>query len=367
MATVPEQSGAPPAARAVTADEMADRVLGSALGMVETMSIYVGDRLGFYRALADGGALAPGELARRTGTHERYAREWLEQQAVCGLLDAHEEAAGRRFSMPDAAREVLTDPDSTAYLAPLARMFMASAGQVPALLEAYRTGGGVGWDRLGADARESQADMNRPWFEHQLADALAGVRELDETLRAADVRIADLGCGGGWSSIALARAYPGATVHGFDVDAPSVAMATRNAAEAGMSDRVQVHVADAGSLSDEDQYDVAFAFECVHDLPEPVAFLRAARRIVRPGGAVVVMDEAVQPVFTAPGDELERLMYGCSLFICLPDGMAHQPSAATGTVMRDGTLRAYAAEAGFSDVEILPIEEFGFWRFYRLA
>ena len=107
-------------------------------------------------------------------------------------------------------------------------------------------------------------------------------------------------------------------------------------------------------------------FECLHDMPHPVDALRAAHRIVRPGGVVVVMDEAVGDELTAPGDDVERLMYGISMLICLPDGMSHQPSAGTGTVFRPPTLRAYAREAGFSDVEVLPISDFGFWRFYQL-
>ncbi|GGS95533.1 hypothetical protein GCM10010156_62220 [Planobispora rosea] len=113
-------------------------------------------------------------------------------------------------------------------------------------------------------------------------------------------------------------------------------------------------------------HDAVFAFECLHDMSRPVETLAAIRRAIKPGGSVVVMDEAAAESLTAPADDTERLLYGFSLLVCLPDGMAHQPSAATGTVMRPDTLRRYAAEAGFRDVEVLPIEDFGFWRFYRL-
>ena len=108
-----------------------------------------------------------------------------------------------------------------------------------------------------------------------------------------------------------------------------------------------------------------FAFECIHDLPDPVGVLAAMRRLAGDAGAVVVMDERVAETFTAPGDDVERLMYGYSLMCCLADGMAHQPSAGTGTVMRPSTLRRYAVEAGFADVEILDIAN-DFFRFYRL-
>jgi predicted O-methyltransferase YrrM len=286
----------------------------------------------------------------------------LEQQASFGILTVDGDG---RFRLPPAGAEVLTDPASLAYLAPLARMIAAAGAQMPALVRAYSTGGGVGWADFGTDMRESQADMNRPWFDRELAGALAGVPEVDAVLSRPGARIADVGCGAGWSTIALAKAYPQAVLDGVDVDGPSVDMARRNARDAGLAERVRFHRTDAAGLG-EQGYDAAFAFECVHDLPQPVQVLDAVRRAVVPGGPVIVMDEAVESSFQAPGSELERLMYGFSLLICLPDGMAHQPSAGTGTVMRPDVLKGYARDAGFSDLETLPIEDFGFWRFYRL-
>jgi hypothetical protein len=144
-----------------------------------------------------------------------------------------------------------------------------------------------------------------------------------------------------------------------------VALARDNTAAAGLADRVSVEQADAAGLGD-GRFDAAFAFECVHDLPHPVEVLASVRRAVTPGAPVVVMDEAVADRFQAPADDIDRIMYGFSLLICLPDGLAHRPSAATGTVMRPDTLRRYAVEAGFTDLETLPVKDFGFWRFYRL-
>jgi SAM-dependent methyltransferase len=352
-----------------TADELAERVFGALLGTVDIMAVYLGDRLGWYRSLAaDGPATAPA-LSARTATHPRYAREWLEQQAVTGLLAVEEptdDGDTRVYSIPPAPAEVMTDESSLNYLAPLARMFGAVGPQLTGLLEAYRTGGGVSWDQLGTDARESQADANRPWYELRLADALAGVPAVHDVLSVPGVSVADVGSGAGWSSIALARAYPGATVRGFDIDAPSVAMATTNATEQGVSDRVSFTAGDAAAMP-EGQFDVAFAFECVHDMPRPVEVLAAARRALAPGGFMVVMDEAVAEEFAPHGDELERVMYGFSLFVCLPDGMSGADSVGTGTVMRPSTLRRYAEDAGFTGFEVLPIEDFGFWRFYRLS
>lgn len=349
-----------------SSDEVAERLFGSLLGTIDVLSVYLGDRLGWYRSLADDGPASAPELARRTGTHARYAREWLEQQAVTGYLALEEDGDPdeRVFSIPAATAEVMTDRASLNHLAPFARMFAATGPTLPHLLEAYRTGGGVSWEQLGADARESQADGNRPWYDSRLAAALAGVPRVHDVLSRPGATVLDVGAGGGWSTIALARAYPEAEVSGVDIDLPSVELARANAAAAGVS--VTFHHGDAADLAP-GSYDVAFAFECVHDMPAPVEVLAAVRRALTPDGFLVVMDEAVADSFAPDGDEVERLMYGFSLLICLPDGMSSQPSAGTGTVMRPSVLRGYATEAGFDDLAILPIEGFGFWRFYLLT
>jgi SAM-dependent methyltransferase len=351
-----------------TADEVAERLFGSLLGTVEIMSVYLGDRLGWYRALVSDGPASPTELARRTGTQVRYAREWLEQQAVSGLLivESDGSADDRRFAIPSSTAEVMTDATSLAYLAPMGRMFGAVGPVLPRLLEVYRTGGGVSWDDLGDDARQSQADANRPWYDQRLAPALAGVPAVHDVLTKPGCRVLDVGCGAGWSSIALAKAYPLATVLGIDIDQPSVDMAVAHAQQEGMAERVQFLRQDAASLPRE-TVDIAFAFECVHDMPRPVEVLSAVRNTLAPGGSLVVMDEAVADGFAPDGDELERMMYGFSLFVCLPDGLSSAPSVGTGTVMRPSTLQAYGEAAGFDTFEVLPIEDFGFWRFYRLS
>ncbi|MBT2497942.1 class I SAM-dependent methyltransferase [Agromyces sp. ISL-38] len=352
------------------------RVFASALGALEILSIYLGVRLGWYRALAEAGQLSSTELARRTATQERYAREWLEQQAVSGILTVEETdaadaapvaASDRRFSLPAAHAEVLTDGTSLDYFAPFVRMFAASAVQLPQLLDAYRAGGGVSWQQLGADAHESQGDQNRPWFEKRLAPALASVDSLHQVLSRPGAHIADVGCGHGWSTLALARAYPDARVEGFDVDQPSIEAARRHATEAGLGDHVRFHLVGGEELAAEGRFDAAFVFEAVHDMPYPVEVLAAIRRAVRDDGEVVIMDEAVAERFAPDGDEIERLMYGFSLFVCLPDSLSSPGSVGTGTVMRQSTLEGYALEAGFSGIEELPIEGFAFFRFTRLV
>jgi SAM-dependent methyltransferase len=361
----------------LTTDAFAERVLAAALGTMEVYAVYAGDRLGWYGALRDQGPLTSTELAHATGTAERYAREWLEQQAAGGYLTVAGGAEGagadagpqaRRYRLPAAHAEVLTDPDSLSYLGPLARMLAASGTALDDIVEAYRTGGGVSWQQLGVNAREGQSAMNRPLFLHALAQrVLPGMSELDARLRAG-ARVADVGCGEGWSSVGIAAGYPEATVDGYDVDAPSVEAARRHAAGHDVADRVTFTRKDvsAAGIGDGTPYDVVFAFECVHDLGDPVGFLRTLRGAVADDGFVVVMDELTEERFTAPAGPWERLLYGFSLTTCLVDGMS-DGGMGTGTVMRPDTLREYAAAAGFGGVEVLPSPEEVPFRFYRLA
>ena len=350
------------------ATTFAEQLFERYLGAMETLEVYIGDRLGLYEALAEHGALSAGELAARTATNERYAREWLEAQAAAGILevdDADAAAEERRFSLPAAHAEVLADRDSLDYLAPAARMIASTAKALPQVIDAFRTGAGVPWTAYGADGREGQSDMNRSMFLNLLGDEyLPSIPEVHERLSRGG-RVADIACGGGWSSIAIARAYPDARVDGYDLDEASIDLARANAADYGVADRVRFHVADASDPRLDGSYDVVTVFEALHDVSHPVELLATMRRLAGEDGAVIVMDERVADSFSAPGDEVERFMYGWSVLMCLPAGMDEHDSPGTGTVMRAHTVREYAGEAGFGDVEVLPIEN-DFFRFYRL-
>lgn len=351
-----------------TAEEFAERVISSMVGTLDTWAIYVGDKLGLYEAISDVDRISQCELAASTGIDERYAREWLEHQVTAGVLtvdNATLPPADRRYAIPDAQSEVLTNPDSLVFLSPFVRMLVAAGLQLPNHLEAYRTGGGVSWEEFGPDMRTGQAQTNRPWFMNELGSTwFPAVPDLHRALTQGG-QVADIGCGEGWSSIAIACAYPTATVVGFDNDAPSIEAARNHAADAGVADRVTFHLLDAAHADDATRYDVVTAFECIHDMPDPVAVLRRMRDMVADDGVVFVMDEAVGDAFGERDDEIERLLYGMSLFVCLPDSMSHEASVGTGTMMRPATLASYTLQAGFASVEVLPIDN-DLWRFYRL-
>ena len=346
------------------ADAVVEKVFASVLGGMEVLSIALGDRLGFYAVLADG-PLTADELAAKAGTDARWTREWLEQQAVVGYLTT----TGGRFALAPGVAETLAQPEALTTMAPAARMVAAAGAQWTRIADAARTGAGLGWREYGPDMLESQADLNRPPLEQLLPDSWLSqaLPDVHRRLAAGEpLLVADVGCGGGWASIGLARRWPSVSVHAYDVDGPSVELARSNVERAGFADRVTVHQQDIATEPPEQTYDLALAVECIHDMPRPVPVLAAMRQMTGPDGQVLVVDEKVADEFAPPGDEVEQLMYGYSILICLPDGMSGADSAATGTVIRRATMRRYAREAGFADAEALPVEH-DLWRFYALT
>jgi 2-polyprenyl-3-methyl-5-hydroxy-6-metoxy-1,4-benzoquinol methylase len=351
-------------------DEFVERLFAAGLGMAEVLTVYLGDTLGLYRVLHGKGPMTSTELASEIGIFERYAREWLEQQAAAGILaveDVSMSADRRRYLLPPGHVEPLLDLDSPYSIAPFCKSFVAVSGAMPELVAAFRSGGEVPWSSYGRDMVEAQGDFNRPWLVGSLGtEYLPSIPDIhDRLMREPGARVADVACGVGWAAISLARAYPNITVDGFDLDEPSIEIASRNARESGVADRVRFETRDAADPALVAQYDLALVVEAIHDLSQPVAVLRAIREMLAPGGTLIVADERTEDTFTAPASETERLFYAYSVLCCLPSAMDDHTSAATGTVMRTATFETYAKGAGFDEVSILPIEH-DFLRFYRL-
>jgi 2-polyprenyl-3-methyl-5-hydroxy-6-metoxy-1,4-benzoquinol methylase len=347
---------------------LADRLFHDMIGALELFTVYLGERLGLYLALGADGPATSTELAERTGTAERYIREWLEHHAASGLLEVDDPAAGplaRRYRLPPAHAAVLADPDDLRYQAFNGTEIARAARWLPQLVAAFRTGGApppLPW------APEGRPEYNRAVFLNLLGTTwLPAIAEVDRRLRREPpARVADLACGAGWSSIAMAQAYPLVRVDGFDLDADVIAAARRNAEQAGVSGRVTFAATDASGPGIPGRFDLVTIFEGLHDMSRPADALRAARSMLTPSGSVLIADELVADQFTAPASDLERYHYGWSVVACLPGVMGDPRTAATGAVMRPATLDRYAREAGFATVEILPLQT-RIWRFYRLT
>ena len=206
---------------------------------------------------------------------------------------------------------------------------------------AYRSGDGVPYEDYGPTSYEGQEAFTRPLFTHLLGQEwLPAVTDVHERLRAEPpARVADVACGCGWSSIAIARAYPLVHVDGVDLDTASIEKARKNLAGSDVEDRVTFHERDAADPALAGQYDLVTIFEALHDMSYPVDVLRALRGMLADGGSVIVGDERTEDSFQAPASELERLYYGFSILHCLPVGMVGEDPAGTGTVMRTDTVR----------------------------
>src|SRR3954451_14781624 len=320
----------------------AEQMFGAALGAAELAVASLGTAHGLYAALRGVAPLTSRELADRTRIDERYAREWLEQHAMSGVVAVEDEtvaAAERRYSLPEAHAVVLLDEEHPAYMGAMADIPPILARTLDRVTEAVRTGAGVPFAAYGL--HDMQAGFTRPMFASSLVtEWLPALPDVHARLEAGEaLRVADFGAGEGWASIYLAEAYPNITVDGYDLDDASVAAARKHAAERGVADRVRFEVQDVTDPSFGARYDLVFACEVIHDLADPVGALAAMRRLAGDDGAVLVIDENADETFAATGDPIQRLLYAFSVLHCLPAGRDAERSAETGTVMRPATFK----------------------------
>nr|WP_296066955.1 class I SAM-dependent methyltransferase [uncultured Actinoplanes sp.] len=342
------------------AQALAGRLLTALIGAAELFTVEVGRDLGLYAALRDKPGTASG-LAEATGIDERYAREWLEQQAAAGFLRADDGV----FALADGVAEVLLDEGGPDYLGTAGEFAVGLGLVTPRVVEAFRSGEGIPYADYGRYIRHGIAAFNRPMFAHLLTTQwLPAVPEIESRLRATPpARVLDLGCGTGQSTIAMALAYPPITVTGIDLDESSISEARTAAASAGVTDRVSFEVTDAARVTGD--YDLITIFEALHDMGDPVGVLKNAHARLTPTGSVFIGDERVEDEFTAPAGEIERMQYAFSVLHCLPATRAENPVIANGTVLRAPTLMSWARSAGFDSPSVLPIPN-DFWRFYHL-
>jgi 2-polyprenyl-3-methyl-5-hydroxy-6-metoxy-1,4-benzoquinol methylase len=352
----------------IKVEEFAGNLFAACLATMELANVELGVRLGLYEALAGASPVTAGELAEATGVAERYAREWLEQQAVAGVVevdDPSKPASERQFTLPNAHAHVLIDDDSEACMKPCAAVVPWVGKALDIMVEEFRRGSGAAFGLF--DLHDVQAGFTRPVFANHLTQNwLPALADVQAKLTAGNrVRIADVGCGEGLAAITIAKTYPNAEIDGYDLDDASITVARAEAADAGVADRVRFEVRDAADPAVGGDYDLVMAIEMLHDVPDPVGILRTMRKLAGGDGAVLVVDERTEDAFTVPTNEMERLFYSFSTLHCLAVSTQND-GAATGTVIRTETLRRYATEAGFSRVEVLDVEHPQF-RLYRLA
>ena len=367
----------------------AEQLVGMLGSATELLTIELGRRFGLYRTLHERGPIGAADFARAARIAPRYAREWLEQQAAAGIV-AVEEAGRlheRRFMLPEHHVPVLVDETHPAHTGPVAGMFAGVALAFPELVADFRLGRGVAFDEYGAELRRGLGALNRPSFTHEMRAWVDALPDRAAVLDAGGA-VLDAGCGIGWSTIALANAFPNARIVGLDLDEASIDEARVNALDAGVADRVEFVLGNAGDtaavrraalaagaveadgVGETDAaasgFDLVTVFEALHDMGRPVDALAEFRGLLRPGGALLVADERVADEFHPDAEPVERMLYAMSVLHCLPATTAEFDAVANGTVLRVPTVRRWAAEAGFGRVDVLDIEN-PFWRFYRIS
>lgn len=351
------------------AEALVDRLFAEGIGAFHLVTVYLGVKLGLFSALAATPGLTARGLSEATSIDERYALEWLQAECIAGLLEADgSDYAIARFSLAAGVEATLLDETNPLYVGGIPLATASIGGVIPHLLDAYRRGVGVPMAAYGPDLVAAQAAFNRPAFVHELgASWLPQMGDIYERLLdvSRPARVADIGCGCGWSSIELAKALPHVTVDGYDADPESIDAARRNAKEHGVDDRVAFHLIDVATTSyGKGDYDLVLFFECLHDIGRPVEALAAARAAITEDGAVVVMDERTADL-PQVGDPVETFFAVVSATWCLPQSRVVPDCEAPGTLMRPAVFEAFAHRAGWGGYEVLPIDN-PFYRFYRL-
>jgi SAM-dependent methyltransferase len=312
---------------------------------LNTALVVMGDRLGLYRALAGAGPLTPTELARRTGTAERYVREWLNAQAAGGYVEY--EADSGRYSLPPEQANALTDESSPAYLPGFFQLALGSVLDSPRITEAAKSGEGIGWHDHVDHVHEGCERFFRPSYNaHLLTEWLPALDGVVEKLEAGGV-VADVGCGHGASTILMAQAFPASRFHGFDYYEASIATAEERAKAAGVEDRALFSKAPAASYSG-DGYDLVTMFDCLHDMGDPAGAARHVRASLAPGGSWMIVEPRAGDRVEENLNPVGRAYYGFSTFLCTPSSLSQEVGLALGAQAGEARIREIVLGAGFS-------------------
>jgi 2-polyprenyl-3-methyl-5-hydroxy-6-metoxy-1,4-benzoquinol methylase len=323
--------------------EFVFKAVGDFGAMVNGSLAVIGDKLGLYRAMAGAGPLTPAELADRTGTAERYVREWLCAQAAGGYV---EYVGDDRFSLPAEHAIALTDESSPACVIGGFELMLAAARSTDRLVTAFRTGAGVGWHEHHRDLFEGCERFFGPGYRAALVPAWIPAMDGVEARLNAGIRVADIGCGHGASTILMAQAYPSSTFVGTDYHDGSVAAAQERAASAGVGDRTRFEVGRAKELSG--TYGLLTLFDCLHDMGDPVGVLRHLRDRLDPAGSVLLVEPFAGNAVADNLNPVGAVYYGASTLLCTPNSLSQEVGTALGAQAGESRLREVATEAGFT-------------------
>jgi SAM-dependent methyltransferase len=326
-----------------------EKFMGQAVGemgaAMNAALVILGERLGLYKAMAGAGPMTSAELAQKTGTTERYVREWLAAQAAGGYV-AYDAATGR-YTLPDEQAFALAVEDSPAYLPGAFQVISAVLKDQGRIAEAFRTGAGVGWHEHDPDLFEGTERFFRPNYAANLTSSWIPALDGVEAKLRAGAKVADVGCGHGASTVLMAQAYPKSQFVGFDYHAPSIEHAWKSASKAGVGDRVGFQVAWAKGYPGKG-YDLVAFFDCLHDMGDPVGASAHVRETLAPGGTWMIVEPYANDRVEENLNPVGRVFYCASTMICTPASRTQEVGLALGAQAGEARLRDVVTSAGFS-------------------
>ena len=326
-------------------NELVGKLVGDLGAAIAGASILLGDRLGLYKAMADGAPVTSAELAKKTGLHERYVREWLSGQAASGYIDY--DAEKNAFSLSPEQAMAFAEEGSPAFFAGAFDVVQATYLDEPKVAEAFRTGKGVGWHEHSKCLFSGTERFFRPGYNANLVpNWIPSLEGIEEKLKSG-AKVADVGCGHGASTIVMAQAYPNSQFFGFDYHAPSIERAKVAAKEAGVGDRITFAQASAKDFPAKG-YDLVAFFDCLHDMGDPVGAGRHVKETLAKDGAWMIVEPFAHDNLKDNLNPVGRVYYGASTFICTPASLSQEVALGLGAQAGERRLRQVATEAGFT-------------------
>jgi SAM-dependent methyltransferase len=335
--------------------DFARRLFGFLDGAVTSALVYLGDELGLYRALAEGGPATSAELAARSRLDERWVREWLYNQGAAGLLEAGE---GERFSLSPEGCVVLADESHPAFGAGMFSQLPKTLGVVEQLRESFRSGLGLPYDAFGPEGARGVERGFAPWVRSFLVPAvIARVPGLAARLEAG-ARVADVGCGAGVALLVLAQAFPKAELHGYELSRFALGRAEENRARA-RAENLRFHDVREEPLPQDAGFDLVLSIDCLHDMTDPDSVAKSIRRALKRDGVWLIADIKSYPSYAenVAQNPMASLMYGFSVLTCMSSALSEPGGAGLGTLgLPEPRARALAREAGFASFRRLEVE-----------
>jgi SAM-dependent methyltransferase len=308
--------------------------------------VIIGDKLGLYKGLAAGGPQTPGELAKRTGTTERYVREWLSSQAAGGYVTLDDPSTGR-FKLTEEQAFTLADEKSPAFLPGAFQVALAATKAVPKLIEAFRTGEGLGWHEHDHELFHGTERFFRPGYAaHLVSEWIPALTGVEARLKEGG-KVADVGCGHGASTVLMAQAFPNSTFVGYDYHGGSIQIARERAVESGVEDRVKFEVAKAKDFPGT-EYDLVTFFDCLHDMGDPIGAARHVRGALAERGVWMIVEPFANDRVEDNLNPIGRVFYSASTLLCTPASLDQEVGLALGAQAGEARMRDVVTSGGFS-------------------